>query len=342
MSAAARPVFAGQPVAARCRYTRVDTMLERCPAWACTPCSTIRFAQAGQARCRSSWQVPWSSRPAAGAVHDLVQSFDRQRPAPSRPLQHHKQPVGRAPPRPLVAQYDADRGEELVAHRHDPLMAALALSHEHPPLGDTQILQAQADHLAAAQPANSHGLHHGPIPLRAQRSTSRPPPPGPRCAADGAPPAPAARSATPCGAGPPGRQAPRHRVGLHPHIPTGDQIRIDGRHRAKRRAIVAADSPASPSAIRTTFSLPPRGRRWAVTNAITSAGRTSTELPVTTVKNAFRSCATPAPCSAGPGQPRTPISRPPAGRPAGNGPGQSPTPNAQDTGSCSFQHLPSV
>jgi len=42
------------------------------------------------------------------------------------------------------------------------------------------------------------------------------------------------------------------------------------------------------------------------------------------------------PSQPGTGPPRTPDTGPPAG----NGPGQTPTRNAQDTGSCSFQHHP--
>jgi hypothetical protein len=48
----------------------------------------------------------------------------------------------------------------------------------------------------------------------------------------------------------------------------------------------------------------------------------------------------PAACSAGTGPPRTPYTGPPARHPAGNGRDQTPTRNAQDTGSCSFQHHP--
>src|SRR5215467_3461962 len=40
------------------------------------------------------------------------------------------------------------------------------------------------------------------------------------------------------------------------------------------------------------------------------------------------------------GPPRTPDTGPPAGRPSDNGPGQTPTPNAQDTESCSCRHHP--
>ena len=48
-------------------------------------------------------------------------------------------------------------------------MAALAVAHEHPALAGAQVLEAQPEHLAAAQPAEHHGLDHGPVPPAAQR-----------------------------------------------------------------------------------------------------------------------------------------------------------------------------
>ena len=61
-----------------------------------------------------------------------------------------------------------------------------------------------------------------------------------------------------------------------------------------------------------------------------------------TVKNVFRLKATARSVFGRHGLLRTPDTGPPADRPAGNGPGQTPTRNAQDTGSCSFQHHPSM
>jgi hypothetical protein len=51
-----------------------------------------------------------------------------------------------------------------------------------------------------------------------------------------------------------------------------DHPRVEGD--VARRRIVANDNPEPPSEIRTTLSLPGRGLRWAITNAITSVGRT--------------------------------------------------------------------
>jgi hypothetical protein len=48
----------------------------------------------------------------------------------------------------------------------------------------------------------------------------------------------------------------------------------------------------------------------------------------------------PTACSVGTVPPRTPDTSPQAARPGDNRPGQTPTRNAQDTGSCSFQHHP--
>jgi hypothetical protein len=55
--------------------------------------------------------------------------------------------------------------------------------------------------------------------------------------------------------------------------------------------IVAADNPADPSVIRTTFSTPTRPRRCSVMNPITSREVTSAGSLATTVKKTFRSCA---------------------------------------------------
>jgi hypothetical protein len=59
---------------------------------------------------------------------------------------------------------------------------------------------------------------------------------------------------------------------------------------ASRRLMVRADSPASPSSIRTTVA-PRRGRRCIWMNASTSASRTSSGCLPTTEKNTFRSNA---------------------------------------------------
>jgi hypothetical protein len=54
---------------------------------------------------------------------------------------------------------------------------------------------------------------------------------------------------------------------------------------------VAGDSPEPASGKCTTFSAPDLGRCCSATKVITSTGVTSTGSLVTTVKNAFRSCA---------------------------------------------------
>ena len=59
---------------------------------------------------------------------------------------------------------------------------------------------------------------------------------------------------------------------------------------ASRRLIVRADSPASPSSIRTT-SAPRRGWRCAAMNANTSASAMSSGSLATCEKNTFRSNA---------------------------------------------------
>ena len=52
-------------------------------------------------------------------------------------------------------------------------MAALALVDEHSPLTQMQILEPKTEHLTAAQTAEDHRLHHGPIAVGAQRGHQR-------------------------------------------------------------------------------------------------------------------------------------------------------------------------
>ena len=291
MTSAARRYSSASQSAPRCRYSWVDA-IERCPAWACRasidmPASRSRVRHVW----RSSWQVPMrQAGPSPGAGDDLVQPLDRQRLAPAGTLQHHEQPIRRRASRPLVVHVGGHGGEEAGRHRHQPLMAALALGNEHPPLTQAQILKSQAEHLAPAQPAQRHRLHHGPVPIRAQRPHQRGHLLGIQNARQPAHRA-QQRLAPQLPPRTPGRQTPRDRVRLHPHITADDQIPIQRRDRRQTPADRRRRQPEPPSEIRTTFSAPGRGRRCAVMNAITSAGRTSNGSLPTTVKNVFRSCA---------------------------------------------------
>jgi hypothetical protein len=170
--------------------------------------------------------------PAAGAGQDLIQPFRRQRHAAPRPLQHHEHPVRARRPGPLVAQVAAERLEEPVRHRHDPVMAALALHHGQPAVADLHIFEPQSQHLAPAQPGQQHRQHHRPVPVRTQRGDQpvrllrrQDPRQGPRHPDQRHRPRPVRP------ARPPGQQAAWHRVDLHRRIPPGDQVGIKARHR---------------------------------------------------------------------------------------------------------------
>ena len=52
-------------------------------------------------------------------------------------------------------------------------MAALALPDQDPPFAESEIFEAQAEHLAAPQTAEHHGLGHGAVPFCAQRTHER-------------------------------------------------------------------------------------------------------------------------------------------------------------------------
>ena len=109
-------------------------------------------------------------------------------------------------------------------------MAALAVVDEHPPLTQAQILETKTEHLATTQPAQHHRLHHGPVPLGAQRRHQR----GDLVGFED-PRQPAHRAhqrLTPSVTSmPTRRQAPGHRVDVDTGIAAGDQIAIERRHR---------------------------------------------------------------------------------------------------------------
>ncbi len=43
------------------------------------------------------------------------------------------------------------------------------VARQHPPLPESDVLEAKAQHLAAAQPAQHHGVDHDAVALGAQR-----------------------------------------------------------------------------------------------------------------------------------------------------------------------------
>ena len=175
---------------------------------------------------------PSDPGPPAGAVDDLVQPGGRQRLTPPRALQHHEHPVGGRRPGPLCLVVAGRGGEEPRRHGNDPLAGTLALSHEQSTLSRPHVTEAEAEHLAATQAAQDHGLDHGPIALGAQRRHERvdlgrlqdlwqrPGRPDQRHAPHHAP--------LP---GPPRRQPPGHRVGGNAGVASGDQIGEEARQR---------------------------------------------------------------------------------------------------------------
>jgi hypothetical protein len=191
------------------------------------------LTQPGQARVAQLVTRP-VGQPCPGASYgdDLVEAVGRQRPAPVLPLQHDEHPIRRSTRRPLGIHVGRNGREERRRQRDQPLMAALAVSDEHPPLTQPEILEAQPEHFAATQPAQHHRLHHRPIPCGAQRRHQR----GHLDRLQDA------RQAThrthqrlpaPITTTPPRRQTARHRVRLHPGITAGDQIAVERRHRSQ-------------------------------------------------------------------------------------------------------------
>ena len=170
-------------------------------------------------------------------------------------------------------------------------MAALAVGDEHPPLAETQVLEPQPEHLAAAQPTQQHRLHDRPVPLGAQRRHQRLDLgrlQDPRQSAHPAhqrhhtPPAAMAALAR--------RQPTRHRV-RHADIAADDEIAVEARHRSqasldrrRRQPRAAIGDPHHVLRAR-------RGPLLRGTNSNTSRGVTSAGSLPTIVKNTFKSCA---------------------------------------------------
>ena len=56
--------------------------------------------------------------------------------------------------------------------RHYPLPTALAFGHEHPPLTGIDVVETQAQYLAASQTTQQHRLDHGPVTVGAHAAGS--------------------------------------------------------------------------------------------------------------------------------------------------------------------------
>ena len=168
-------------------------------------------------------------------------------------------------------------------------MAALALGDEHPPLADPDIVQAQAEHLAAAQPAEQHRLHHGPVAVRCaapsrkrvdlggpEHPRQRPRRPDQR--------APRGRAV----AEPPGRQPARHRVVGDAGVAARDQV-VEQTRDAGEPALDRARRQPGLAVLQPDHAGPRRGARCCLMNASTSGCVTAAGSLPTTEKKTFRS-----------------------------------------------------
>ncbi len=199
---------------------------------------------------------PLQPGPRPGPIEDLVHTRCRQRRAAPVPLQHHEHPLGRRGRRPLLLQVAAQRREEARRHRHDPLPPALALGDEQALLPSVDILEPQAEHLAASQPTQHHRIDHRPVAMRAQRphqriDCDRRQHPRQRSrGTDQRHPTVAAPSAAA-----PRRQTGRNRVACDAGVTASRQIRIQAAHarqstgdRARRQTRLAVLQPHHPVA----------------------------------------------------------------------------------------------
>src|SRR4029077_6358664 len=90
------------------------------------------------------------------AAENLVEPVGGQGPTPPRPFEHQEYEVDSICGATLFGEVRAQRLEETVADRDDPLMSTLAVSDEHPSFAEVDILVAQTEDLAAAQSAEQH------------------------------------------------------------------------------------------------------------------------------------------------------------------------------------------
>jgi hypothetical protein len=68
-----------------------------------------------------------------------------------------------------MMQVGTERVEEPVRRWHDPVVAALALHHGQPAVGDLHVTEPKPQYLTPAQPGQQHAQHYRPVPVRAQR-----------------------------------------------------------------------------------------------------------------------------------------------------------------------------
>ena len=113
---------------------RVDS-IEACPAWTCTASCVIPALRSGQAGAPQLVAGRMGQAgPAAGTIEDLIQAppliAASHGAVPSGP----RTPARAGPSRALRVEVGADLSEEPRRDRDQPLVAALALRDEQPPL----------------------------------------------------------------------------------------------------------------------------------------------------------------------------------------------------------------
>ncbi len=220
----------------------------------------------------------------------LVEPFRRERSPAGGSLQRHEQPVRLRVRWPFQVEIAGHRREERLRHRHQPLVAALAVGDEHPPLTEAEVFEAQAEHLAATQPTQQHRLHDRPVPLGVQRVEQRLHLGRRQDPRQSSHPA-HQRHNTPSAAmtALARRQPPRHRI--HPDIAPGDEIAVEARHRGEAPLDRRRRQPRTPVGDPHHVLRARRGPCCTATNSNTSRGVTSTGSLVTIEKKTVRSCA---------------------------------------------------
>ena len=129
-------------------------------------------------------------------------------------------------------QVTAKRIEESVGHRHHPVVTALALGDEYPPISDLNVGVPQPEHLAPTQPTEQHRRHHRPVAMRAQRR-DQPVRLGRRqdSRQRAGHPHQRRQPRLACAALAAGGQPTRHRIPGHSRVAARDCVRVETRHR---------------------------------------------------------------------------------------------------------------
>src|ERR1019366_1148877 len=112
---------------------------------------------------------PLGTRPPANPTRGADRpASTRSNHAPPGTFQDHEEPVRRGVDGPLALQVGGQRGEERGRHRHEALMATLAVGDEDPALAEADVFESKPEGLVAPEPTEQHRFDDGAVTPGAQ------------------------------------------------------------------------------------------------------------------------------------------------------------------------------